>query len=164
MIPAFEADGTLPLGRHVATAVEVEQRFVQPFPQSVRRPALYADWRMRRTQIAALTAIEMEWLDGSFTTAKNDPGDIDLVTFVSLDAYNQLSIADRQKLFELAQARAKLLFGCDGYLVVVFPRNHPWEENYLRNRGYWDRQWSYTRPGSAGLEIEKGYVDVRGAP
>ena len=165
MIPAFRTDGLLPIGRHAASPDEIEQRFVDAFPMSIKRGPLYADWRRRRQEIAALAAIEMEWLNGSYTTAKPNPNDIDAVTFVHVDEWERLSFADRQKLAELAMLNSKALFGCDGYLVIVFPRNHPFENVYLRDLGYWERQWSFTRPEpTTGLETEKGFVDVRGAP
>lgn len=160
VIPLFDAAGSLPAGRYPATIDEVEQSFVIPFAASLTRADLFAGWKRLRQEIRAIVPVEMEWIDGSFVTAKLDPGDIDVVSFIRADALGTLSMPDRQQLLPLVQGPAsKPTHRCDSYLVAVFALGHPLEGQYLRERGYWDRQWSRdrTRP-------EKGYIDVRDTP
>lgn len=92
-VPVFTADGLLPPGRHVATVVDVEQALVEPFPESTRR-SLFASWRARRDALLALLPV-VEWVDGSFVGAKPVPADIDLVTILSVEDHDGLTVTDR---------------------------------------------------------------------
>lgn len=74
MIPPWTSNGTLPVGIHAATWSEVETRF---------------GWNARRRlQISGLAALvghlsaigcQRLWVDGSFVTTKEHPGDYDVV-------------------------------------------------------------------------------------
>jgi hypothetical protein len=114
---------------------------------------------VRRQTIVDIVAIEMEWLDGSFVTLKNAPGDIDVVTFITYENMAALRVEDRQAVRELTEGPGPRQVGCDSFLVIVFPHNHAMRPAYERMRGYWDDWWSHRRLGA-----EKGYVDVRGQP
>ncbi len=72
MIPEFSRAGGLPAGIHWATLQEIESRF----GFSHRRTRLLAGLK---SALAALHAAGCRrvYLDGSFVTVKNDPGDYD---------------------------------------------------------------------------------------
>jgi len=157
VIPSHSADGLLPSGRHAATASEIEQRFVNTFPTSLTRRALLDGWRQRTEELLTLIEVESEWINGSFVTTKRDPRDIDMATFVRMDAWDALDVPSRQRVLALTQGPgAKIQFGCDSYLIFISPDGDPMESTYLYWRGYWDRQWSRDRSGTP-----KGYVEVR---
>lgn len=161
VIPGFRDDGKLPVGRHESNPAEVEQRLVQTFPLSVTRPDLYRGWRARRQAVSHIVPIDMEWVDGSFTTSKRDPGDVDVATFIEGDLLDQLQPDDMQRLSgALVGLGVKLRFGCDAYLVPVRPSTHPLAKLYQLYRGYWDHWWSHSKEDGT----EKGYVSVRGEP
>lgn len=158
MIPAFNGDGVLPAGRYPTQVSEVEQRFVQMFPASPTRTDLYAGWRERRELLFDVVAVHSEWLDGSFVTAKSDAQDVDVVTYVEASYLAELPVTDRQRVLGLTVgARPQLEFGCHSFLVVMYPQGHAQHQQYLTERGYWDRWWSHHRSAP-----EKGYLDVRG--
>ena len=161
VIPAFREDGKLPVGRHESGPGEVEQRLVQTFPLSVTRPDIYRGWRARRQAVSQIVPIEMEWIDGSFTTSKRDPGDIDAATFIQGESLDQLQPEDMKRLSgALSGLGVKLRFGCDAYLVAIRPSTHPLATLYQMYRGYWDHWWSHSKEDGT----EKGYVSVRGEP
>lgn len=155
--PTFTIDGALPAGRHVADVDEVRTRFVEPFPVSSTRQSLYDAWRIRRQTLFAIVQVEMEWVNGSFVTAKHAPNDIDVTTFISAENLAALTVGQLQEVWELTAGPTPQQVGCHSFLVVVFRENHPLRDAYLRNRGYWDDWWSRRRTGP-----EKGYIDVRG--
>lgn len=72
MIPSFDGTGNLPAGIHEAEWAEVEQRFGV---SEVRQRLI----RGLRLAIADLRDAGCRWvyLDGSFVTAKPEPGDFD---------------------------------------------------------------------------------------
>lgn len=160
-IPQFETTGRLPIGRHVTDVIEVEQRLVTPFPLSLSRRPLYAGWRDRRQAIAAvIPEINQEWMAGSFASAKRDPGDVDVVTFLEVADILALDPPDRSLLMDLVGGlSAKLRFGTHGFICPVTGSGDPNHDAYLRLRGYWDDWWSKDRSGD-----ERGYLDVRGDP
>lgn len=73
MIPEFEKDGHLPAGIHLATMKEVEANF----SNTIWRKELYTNLLqlVEDLKIIGCTAI---YLDGSFTTKKRKPGDMDI--------------------------------------------------------------------------------------
>ena len=160
-IPLFTVAGHLPAGRHVTDVHEVEVRLVLPFPLSMTRPDLYSRWRSRRQAIAALVpSFSQEWLSGSFASAKRDPGDVDVVTFIQRADIEALDGDDRARLLDLVTgSAAKLRFGTHGFICPVADDADPQRAAYLKARGYWDEFWSYTKTGD-----ERGYLDVRGEP
>lgn len=159
MIPAFTEEGVLPPGRHPATEIEVERRFVMTFPASMTRKDLYDGWMRRREELLDLVSVVAEWLDGSFVTAKSDAGDIDLVTLIRQDVINALGLEDRKGLFKLvAGDHPRIAFGCHSFLMVVCDEGDANHDNYLWARGYWDRWWSM----HGDSPDTKGYVEVRG--
>lgn len=80
-IPAFRADGYLPIGLYMASEAEVLFRFGASSPRR-RRLAL----RLRRwLELAREVESRRFLVDGSFVTAKVQPHDIDAVVLLPLD-------------------------------------------------------------------------------
>jgi hypothetical protein len=157
VIPAFNEKGVLPAGRFGATVAELEQRFVQTFPASATRAALFNGLRLRHEELSSIVPIEWEWIDGSFVTSKSNAGDIDVATFISADSLTPLTLDQRRRVFEITtNPHAQLAYGCDSYLVVVFEEGHSMHGQYLSQRGYWDRWWS-----KDDNDEVKGYIEVR---
>ena len=155
--PTFTVDGALPPGRHLSDVDGVRTRLVEPFPASSTRRSLYDAWRVRRQTLFGIVQVEMEWVNGSFVTAKHAPNDIDVTTFITDDNMAAVSVDQRQAVWDLTAGPAPQQVGCHSFLVIVFPDNHPYRVAYLQQRGYWDDWWSRRRTGQ-----EKGYIDVRG--
>jgi hypothetical protein len=73
MIPAFDGDGNLPPGIHVAAWKELEQRFAS----TAHRRALLRGLRHAST-ILLRAGCRRIYVDGSFVTAKRRPNDFDM--------------------------------------------------------------------------------------
>jgi hypothetical protein len=72
MIPAFQSDGNLPPGVHWAEWAEIEDRF----GQTPYRRSILAGFRQGIEQLKAAGCGSV-YVDGSFVTAKAQPGDFD---------------------------------------------------------------------------------------
>lgn len=112
MIPAPNAIGKLPPGRHPATVEEVEAVFaVTP-----RRRRLFEGLR-RALQNLHAAGVRRVFIDGSFVTTKADPNDIDSgwewIEEVHLDLLDPL-------LLDFAQARQAMRdkYGVDFFLAT----------------------------------------------
>jgi hypothetical protein len=84
-IPEFRPDGYLPKGMHRATEAEVAARFGQT---TARRRVLVtrvAEWLVLARAVGARRFL----LDGSFVTAKPEPGDVDAVCWLPDDFEDQ---------------------------------------------------------------------------
>src|SRR5208337_3160365 len=87
MIPDLRDDGYLPEGLHLATEAEVTFRFGAGTPRR-RRLIL----RLRRwLELSRLTHAHRFLVDGSFVTAKREPGDIDAVVLLTGDFEQQVA-------------------------------------------------------------------------
>lgn len=73
MIPAFEKEGNLPAGIHLATLDEVEARF----SYGIRRIELFMHLLKLIKDLKTIGCPAI-YLDGSFTTTKRIPGDMDI--------------------------------------------------------------------------------------
>lgn len=84
-IPDFDDEGLLPEGLHLCTLDEVLERFGQ-FNVSDRRVALGAQLRRYCEHLRAISFRTFLVVDGSFVTATEEPGDVDLLLVVGADA------------------------------------------------------------------------------
>ncbi len=73
MIPKFDIIGNLPPGKHVATFVDVKKRF----GTNSRRLWLLEGLNLLLIELKKAGSDEV-WLDGSFVTQKELPGDYDM--------------------------------------------------------------------------------------
>lgn len=85
----------LPEGMHICDMAEVEQKMVKPFATSTtRRPIFEGLSRyLNDCQIHGISG--RIWLDGSFVTGKNNPGDVDVVSLVSADLLRRLDATNQ---------------------------------------------------------------------
>jgi hypothetical protein len=77
-IPVFREDGYLPEGLHVATEEEVIARFGQSAPHRNYLGGRLRHWLALARAVGALRF----FIDGSFVTAKVEPGDVDAVIWL----------------------------------------------------------------------------------
>jgi hypothetical protein len=87
MIPGFREDGYLQEGLHLAGEAEITLRFGSA--TSKRR---ILAMRLRRwIQLCRSVGARRLFLDGSFVTAKPEPGDIDAVVWLNTDSATRVS-------------------------------------------------------------------------
>jgi len=93
-------------GFHDIEEAELENHFLSHFPNSKTRPKLVLALKHYLNSMRALGVDFEVWLDGSFTTTKLDPNDIDLVAFASPDEINKLPDPKKQLLTSLFDRRS----------------------------------------------------------
>ena len=151
-------DGLLAPGRHTVTAAEFKATFVEGFPDSSTRAELYTRWLRHRAAILGHVPILSQWIDGSFVTNKDDPGDIDVVTIMHESNFIALApVAQSMLASLLAGKKTKAVWGMDSYPVYVVPSGHPAEAAVQKAADGWHSEWSRVkrRPG-----VIKGYLEV----
>ena len=115
MIPSLNENGWLPERVHDCTLQEAAERFGS-FQSSDRRPELWMKFTEFIREVKACQWMEAVLVDGSYVTAKPDPGDIDLVLVVSASHDFSADLPPAQYNI-LAQRRVRRRFGFD--IVVV---------------------------------------------
>lgn len=133
----MEEQPLLEAGLHDFKISEIGNHFLKAFPSSITRKPLIDGLSK---YIGALTSLGIPveiWIDGSFTTSKINPNDIDLVIFASATLVNSLP-EDKQQLLSALIDRSSIKhnFGCD----VLFS---PSEDNNMRS--YWRGWYGFDR-------------------
>lgn len=140
----------LEAGMHNMTLSDLKSVFVDPFENVERREKLLGRFEAFISRLKDVP-INMEvWIDGSFATKKEHPGDIDLVVVCEQDEVNRLPIEKQLILKELFedQKATKLRYECDAYFVI----------NNMHDKSYWRGLFGFDRnenpKGIARIKVE----------
>ena len=133
----MEYPALLDAGMHNMTLSDLKSVFVDPFENIERREKLLIRFEAFVSRLNDVP-IKMEvWIDGSFATTKEHPGDIDLVVVAEQDEVNSLPDDKKQILEELFndQKITKLRYECDAYLIM----------NDMHDKSYWRGLFGFDR-------------------
>lgn len=125
----FDQNGHLFPYEVIETTLETfEDVFVKSFPTSSTRSVIFTEYLTYLNRLQKITGNEFyQWIDGSFTTQKLNPRDIDVVTFI------EASLFDANEPLLRDWNKQSLI---DAYFVRVFPKEHKqrifYESDYLR--------------------------------
>lgn len=124
-------------GLHDFELKEIGNHFLKDFPASKTRKLLIDGLNTYIGHLSSIGAPVELWIDGSFTTNKENPNDIDLVIFSPASVLNVLP-DDKKQLFQALTDRVsiKANFGCD----VLFC---PTEDQNMRS--YWRGWYGFDR-------------------
>jgi len=138
-------------GLHELDESELDNHFASSFPNSTTRLQLIAGLR---AFVSALKQMELTfeiWIDGSFTTSKPDPNDIDLVIFADDAAVDELTMDKKLTLASLInREETRRSFGLD---VLFCPASN------IELRSYWRGWYGYDR-----AENPKGIAKIVVSP
>jgi hypothetical protein len=137
LVLSMEDKPLLEPGLHDFEMSDIGNHFLQRFPNSrTRRPLIEGLNAFVAYLLDVGAPIEL-WIDGSFTTHKTDPNDIDLVIFSPASIINSLP-QEKQQLFQalIDRPTVKHNFGCD----VLFC---PAEDQNMRS--YWRGWYGFDR-------------------
>lgn len=150
----FNLNGYLDPGIHNADLSDIEEHLVKGFSTSITRPRIIDGYKRHRAELQALNVEFEQFVDGSFVSTKNDPGDIDLVCFADAQAVDQLSTENKQKLRTLVLGpETKQTHYCDAYFCPTVPEHHPNYAQTRTSRKYWMGEFGFDR-----LDRPKGIV------
>lgn len=156
-LPAFDANGQLPAGVYSPTQRDFERRFVEVTGSTTRRP-IYTGFKEHCSDLFVHgISPDSEWLvDGSYLTAKLDPGDIDFVV-----AYDPAVLTPENSIIVdalLSGPTTKSTYHCDAYPLAILPASHPaYHSVTVRGREYWEKWFGRDRAGRP-----KGIVRLQG--
>lgn len=130
--PLFEA------GFHEIEQDNLEDIFVSPFNGSATRPELISRFKSYIRELKEIGIKFEVWVDGSFSTEKTDPNDIDIAVFASSEELNQLPPEKQNKIGLLLGEHdiVKARYNCDVYFS-------PLEDKEMRS--YWRGWFGFSR-------------------
>lgn len=138
VIPEFNEDGKLPPGIIKTKMSEFKDRFV--IGKSPKRLELFKKYKEYARLLKSANIGTVQWIDGSYTTSKPEPGDIDLITHVDI---NDLEQDDElyQTVLRLASKeeseRIHSLLSCHTFFITMRPKGHADYQKYVDVYNYW---------------------------
>lgn len=119
------------------TNEQLVETFLDPFDNKTRREYLLTRFNalVDRFKESGLSA--EVWIDGSFSTLKPEPGDIDVIFFVDVNQVNLLSTDKKKIIIELNNRKySNIRYNCD---VFIIPSKD------VDNRSYWRGWFGFSR-------------------
>lgn len=141
-----------------ATVEDVFQGLVHNFSASETRQQLFENYlNYNDALLKAVKSDYVQYINGSFTTKKINPNDIDLVSFVDYQA-----LLENEKYVEenLLNKAALNFYGIDAYLVVVYPETHPYGLRTLSDVAYWNHWFGFSKFDRRKKRSPKGFIEI----
>lgn len=131
--------------------------FVEAFPDSLTRKKLFENYLRftYRFQDEIFPFFE-QWINGSFVTKKENPNDIDIVTFLDYSVYEKRGdhIIDKFWTFSLENE------GIDSYIVKEYPQEHEKYVDFIELKKLWINTYSKTNPKKENKILSKGFLKI----
>lgn len=156
----FGVEGYLEPGFHHWDVDSLGFHFVRQVPESTTRPAIWEGFAELQACFATLGLTVEHWVDGSFTTTKPDPNDIDVANFFDADEIE--AIPDEREALFRAYVGGKVtqrICRCDSYFAVKVPEDHPLRDDFETAYNYWLEKF-----GTDRNDVPKGFVVTRLVP
>jgi len=159
-LPEFNEHGVLPPEDYFPSRIDFEIRFVN-YGDAVVRKRIYEGWNRHREQLVSdgLAKSARQLVNGSFTTSKHAPNDIDIVVEVPinddvLERLKEPSAATSAIVRLLQGPKMKEQYQCDAYPIYCLSIAHKdYEAITLKAIRYWTKWFGQTRQG-----IPKGRI------
>jgi hypothetical protein len=137
---------------------EMKINFVVDFNKSTTRQNIFNGYMQYCTDLYGVIKEEFyQWINGSFTTTKINPRDIDLVNLISLNRIQVLGQALCCFDTNCSNGQVKIDYNVDGYIIPIPDAQYPeYYEYFNRNISYWQNQWGRDRDGNP-----KGIIRIK---
>ncbi len=123
MIPDFDSNGNLPPGIVVTNVDEIKERCVLNFTDSPTRARIFDGYINYCRELISFNICPKQWFNGSYTTNKNDPADIDIVNHLDANKVDELDEIGQENFWRLTEkTRVKSEYMCDLLAsIIVYP-------------------------------------------
>lgn len=154
----FDSAGNLIPNSNIRCSLQLfYEIFVESIPSPVREELFnnfqkYLDTLKKLLDSDSLTI----WIDGSYTTKKIVPNDMDLVVFINHTLVENFE----QDLEDFKFPNSLSKFGLDAYIVKVYPRDHKNYHFYISDEMYWRDLFDKNRRNRRGIKIPKGFIEI----
>ena len=149
----FNENGYLKNDFYEIDLLTFEDYFVKAFPFSTTRQHLFENYLAYIEDFKRDVFPYFEqWIDGSFITQKENPKDIDIVTFLDYKVYELRGepFMDRFWSFSLEKQ------GIDAYIFKTYPTSHKLFPSFLEIERYYQNLFSSDR-----IDRTKGIIKLK---
>ena len=134
-----------PAGFVPMTLDEVRRVCVRGFPLSRTRSDIMDGLEEIFNTLQNADVKGVLWIDGSFTTNKIDPEDVDILLCVDASLYDAGSSELKGAIDQLDQHLVKASHHCDSYVLREYPTGHKLADEAVWDRAYWHKQFGFSR-------------------
>jgi hypothetical protein len=139
------------------TMIEFEQEFVGNSDDKAHRKRLFINYlRFIEDFRAAFGGRFFQWINGSFTTTKLLPGDIDLVSFIDYDHF-----VKNAAVFNHFAMKGKELYNVDAHFATTASWRHRYYQKCQDDERYWKNIFGFSRRDENLERHPKGIVKLK---
>lgn len=146
-LPEFESrkgypHRVLPEGVHPCDEPVFERRFVGDFPRSTTRKDICEGLFRLRGDSADAGFSAIQWIDGSFVEEKENPRDLDVVTFIDLERLNAAPPEAKAFVRRVLDGQdfTKATYHAHAFFLAACLPMHAYFPVFDKIRAYW-RKW-----------------------
>lgn len=155
----FDEKGYLMPYCKIETSLEIfKQVFVSQFSNNSTRHELFVGYLhyMNDFRIQVMPNA-IQWVGGSFVTQKESPNDIDFITLIDSEIYEE-----KEKLIDTSFTKdgARKKYGVDAFTVRIYPEKHPKFALTTGDLAYWYETWQTSRKDRFGRKNLKGFLEL----
>ena len=137
---------------------EFEVFFVEKFSNNGQRKQIFDNYLKFVNDFSAKVSSNfVQWINGSFVTAKEHPNDIDFVTIINHEIFESKETLIH-KNFRLEGAKEN--YGVDAYTIRQYPKEHKKHTLYRSDWVYWYNWFSQTKKNRAKRKYPKGFIEI----
>lgn len=152
---SFDSRGNITPYEAISTNIlEVENVFVNQNNNSTTRKNIFDGYKEYNNDLYSQINNEFEQLiNGSYTTKKLNPADIDLVNFID----SEIFLKNKKYLDNfLTKYGSKKKYLVDGYILPLVEQTDPRYPQIKAMIEYWEKQWGNDRDGN-----KKGFLKIK---
>jgi hypothetical protein len=107
--------------------------------------------------VGLITPNFTQWINGSFVTQKEQPGDIDFVSFIDFDLYER-----KRAIIEPGMISTKTYNqGLDAYVLKCYKKEvENYEKFTLFHQNNWFQRFTYSREDDNKNIFPKGFIEI----
>jgi len=123
---------------------EIKVLCVDQFSLSTTRAPMFANL-VEVTKLLCAEGVKGKlWINGSFTTEKIDPDDIDLVLHIQGHCYDKGTEKFRTSI-DLLIGNLKHAMQYDTYVAMEYPPDHPLFAQWFWDYAFYHKRWGWSR-------------------
>lgn len=139
------------------TLEEFEREFVENMEESGHRRTLLINYlRFIREFRAALGVPFFQWVNGSFTTKKLFPDDIDVVSFIEYDQFAR-KLAVLERFYSIGKSN----YATDLHFAATCKWNHRYYQRAVSDEEYWKDIFGFSKPDENEVRFPKGIIKIK---